>query len=146
MTFWLYVALMVLAVVFALIPWGFLLRYGSRLVGFAVLGPHMHYVGRVVDRGRAMKKAEVRVYCDADKQRKNELLEAHRQKLMAIAMEKVKQAQAKHARRNLRELERLRYLETQRYHFINGNTPNNVRIKYAAAADPTRSSANYFCG
>ena len=38
-TMWLYLCIVLLTLVLALIPWGFLLHYGTRLVGLAIFGP-----------------------------------------------------------------------------------------------------------
>ena len=57
------------------------------------------------------------------------------------AKKKVRLAQFKLSRRSREELERLAYLEKQKYNFVNDNTPTNASIKYVATADPKRSSA-----
>lgn len=141
MTMWLYIGLVGLAVAFALVPWHFVMRYGSRVVLFALLGPHMHYVGKMVDRAREDQKSEVRRYREADEAGKRAQLEAYRDHLMKEGMERVKKAQLVLAKRSKQERERLAYLETQKYNFINANTPTNANVKYVATADPSRSSA-----
>ena len=44
-TMWLYLALVLLTLLLALIPWGILLHYGCRLVGLAILGPRAYNRG-----------------------------------------------------------------------------------------------------
>ena len=118
-----------------------MLHYGCRIIGLAALGPHMHFVGRKVDRGRTAAREELRNYREADGPGRKAIIDEFRRKLMEEASDMVKKAQVKSAGRSRRELERLAYLETRRYQFINKNTRTNVRVKYIAAADPTRSSA-----
>ena len=84
---------------------------------------------------------DIQEYLDADDDGKDAILERYRETLMVAAREQVKKAQPKEAGRSARELERLRFLETQQYNFINGNTPSNANIKYVAVADPSCSSA-----
>ena len=42
---WFVFLLMVCTLVFALIPWAFVLRWTLRLVGVALFGPHMRWAG-----------------------------------------------------------------------------------------------------
>ena len=141
LTLWLYLAILLVTLVLALIPWGLLVYYGSRLICFALLGPHMHFVGRKVDQMRREARQELKEYCEADEDGKAAILERYKATLMKTGQEQVKQAQLKIAGKSKRELERLRFLEGQKYNFINGNTRANARIKYVATADPSRSSA-----
>ena len=101
----------------------------------------MHYVGKKVDEKRRKTRMELKEYREANDEGRAEILEKYRATLMATAQKRVKSAQLKIAGQSTRELERLAFLETQKYNFINGNTRANARIKYVAAADPNRSSA-----
>ena len=87
------------------------------------------------------KKKEVQEYKEADDAGKDAILEAYREELMKAAHQTVRKAQVKIAGKSTRELERLKFLETQKYNFVNGNTRANARIKFVAIADPSRSSA-----
>ena len=124
-----------------LVPWGFVLHYGARLAAAALFGPHMLFVGRHVDRERQRAKAELRAYIDADEDGRRGILAAYKATLMEAARDRVAKAQLKLSSRSRAELERVNFLERQRFVFINKNSPGNGTIKYAAAADPARSSA-----
>ena len=140
-TLWLYIALLVLTLILAILPWGMILYYCSRCIGFCILGPHMHFVGRKIDANRRQARKEVQEYKEADDAGKDAILEAYREELMKAAHQTVRKAQVKIAGKSTRELERLKFLETQKYNFVNGNTRANARIKFVAIADPSRSSA-----
>ena len=101
----------------------------------------MSYVGKKVDDQRRKTRAELKEYREADGLGRQEILDRYRKTLMAAAQEHVKTAQLKIAGQSTRELERLQYLESHGFNFVNGNTRGNARIKYVAAADPDRSSA-----
>ena len=101
----------------------------------------MHFVGRKIDANRRKARKEVQEYKEADDAGKDAILEAYREELMKAAHQTVRKAQVKIAGKSTRELERLKFLETQKYNFVNGNTRANARIKFVAIADPSRSSA-----
>ena len=75
------------------------------------------------------------------KEEKKAILKRYEDELMGVARERVKKAQTKLACGSKAELARLAYLETQKFHLVNGNSRGNVGIRYVAAADPRRSSA-----
>jgi len=142
LTLWLAVALGALTLVLALIPWAFVLLWSSRLVGLALLGPHMVLVGRGVDRARRGAREEAREYRQASPARQVELLLAYEEKLMAEARVQVSRAREEQLGRSERDQMRLQYLHGQRHLFMNSNTLGNANIKYIAAADITRSKAH----
>jgi len=58
----LYLLLLLISFMLALVPWDvivpFCVRWGVRLVGLGLLGPHMHHVGTLVEQLEAAKMAE----------------------------------------------------------------------------------------
>ena len=74
LTLWLAVGLVGLTLVLALIPWAFVLLWSSRLVGVGLLGPHMHLVGKRVDRARREAREEAIEYREASPARQVELI------------------------------------------------------------------------
>ena len=58
----LYLLLLLISFMLALVPWDvivpFCVRWGVRLVGLGLLGPHMHHVGTLVEQLEAAKTAE----------------------------------------------------------------------------------------
>ena len=58
LTFWLVAAIIVGIGALALIPWFFVLYWAARILGIALLGPHMHLVGRWLDKQRAEQRAK----------------------------------------------------------------------------------------
>lgn len=142
LTSWLCIGLALLALVLAIVPWATVLHYCCRLASLGLFGPHMHFVGRRVDAARLATKAELRRYRESNDAQREAILEEYRKVTMAEAQAKARAKQLELAKRSPRELERLRYLEGQRFNFVNGHTRANARIKYAAIADPRRSSAH----
>ena len=141
LTLWICVGLVGVALVFALVPWGFVLYYGARLAGVALFGPHMYFLGRKIDGEREQAASERRAFIDANEAGREQILADYEKKLMKAAKEQVAKAQKKLAARSKSQLALVGFLEKQRYNFINKNTRGNVSIKFAAAADPLRSSA-----
>ena len=71
-----------LTLILAILPWGMILYYCSRCIGFCILGPHMHFVGRKIDANRRKARKEVQEYKEADDAGKDAILEAYREELM----------------------------------------------------------------
>ena len=81
MTLWLYFALLALTFVLVFVgqllsyvPWGWVLQTSVRLLGLALLGPHMHYVGQHLERRSAAEQALASEFDDASSQRRAEVL------------------------------------------------------------------------
>jgi len=140
LTFWLVAALTIVSVVLMLIPWGFLIQWTMRLIGLAAFGPHMHLIGRYIDRTRAETRQTEMQYREAGSADKQKILDAYREELMKEARVQVKKAQDAMAKASDREKERFAYLGKLKYVFLNRNTHGNANIKYIASADPFRST------
>lgn len=65
-----YTGLVGLTLILLVIPWASTLYYGARLVGVALFGPHMKYVGWQVDKTRAKTMALEEQYLNADAKEK----------------------------------------------------------------------------
>lgn len=141
LTTWLCLGLIVFFFISLLMPWSFLVYYGARIAGAALLGPQMHLLGTSIDAGRTGWLAEVRRYHEATASVKEELIGKYRSTLMEEAKAKVHAAKIKQASRSKIELERAQYLEHQQFNFLNGNTRGNANCKFIATADPSCSSA-----
>jgi len=142
LTTWYYVGLVLLALVLALIPWGFILHYGLRLLGLLAFGPHMVVVGRKVDAARAAAREAERLYRLASKQEREETLANYRAALVAEAEKRIHKTRAQRAKRSRYELAKSKYLDD--HPGLPSVSLFDVRtaahIKYSAVADPSRST------
>jgi len=139
-TFWLVVALSLATVALAMIPWGLVLYYGARVGGVVLFGPHMHFIGRWVDKRRAEEQEDARKFLAADEPSKQRMLAAYREELMKEARAQVGEALEDVGPRSERSERRHAYLErSDTYAFLNKHTRSNANIKYVAAAELERS-------
>lgn len=139
--FWVGVVIFVLVIILALIPWGWLVLNTTRWVGYALLGPHMYFVGYKIDQARKRARDAGIEYLGASATERKAILDEYHEELMVKARVQVKKAIDGHARRTKREQARVEYLRQHKYIFLNSNTHGNANIKYVASADPTRSGA-----
>ena len=65
-----------LALLGLLVPWGPVLRWGARLAGALLLGPHMLFVGRWLERRAAAAAAKEEAYRSADEAGRRAMLKA----------------------------------------------------------------------
>ena len=130
LTSWLYLALMVLGVVLAVLPWHFLIMWTGRIVGVVLFGPHMWFVGRYLEKQAEKEQERQRAIAEgrlppdevtaAEKEKEKKEKEA-----AAAAAEREKKAkgakgaeeESKAKARRQRELERKKLLENARYTF-----------------------------
>ena len=87
------------------IPWAALLHYGARLLGLALLGPHMHLVGKRLERAAAEAAQMESRYQAADSPTKRAMLQSVRDEQMAEAEQAIEKATST---RNSSELEKKR--------------------------------------
>ena len=81
MTLWIYLTLLALTValvfvgeLLSYVPWGWVLQTSMRLLGLALLGPHMYYVGQHLKRQWAEEKALASEFDSASAQRRAQIL------------------------------------------------------------------------
>ena len=142
LTFWSVVIVAAVTLLLALIPWRFLIFWSARVFGVLVFGPHMHFLGRRIDKRRADERERAREYSGATEARRATMLYAFREELMKAAKVRIDKAQKKQEQHPERTKKRLAFLQdTRRSHFnlVNGNTRGNANIKYIAAADANKS-------
>ena len=106
-----------------------------------LLGPHMHLVGKRLDRQRKERRERKQAYIEADRAGKQRMLDEYRDELMKDARARVEAAKEKEAKRSAREHARIAFLQQQPHLFLNPNNLQKAQIKYGAVADPLRSTA-----
>lgn len=140
-TTFVYVCLCGLAIVLALVPWGFVLYWGLRLLFLALFGPHMHLVGRRLRaKAEAARKADVEwaVLGAAEKERR---LEEHRHQLIRAELDtRLAAVAALSAAQRQRTFDRASTIQGCRLLTVPSER-RECRIKASIPADPERSSA-----
>lgn len=140
LTFWITTAVVMVTFILALIPWGIVIFWSARILGVVASGPHMHFVGRHVDKERAGELEKAREYKDATEDRRDAMLQELRETLMKDARVQVEKAQLTHDIHSERAQRRTAFLKKPSiFNFVNRNTPANAHIKYIAAAELQRS-------
>lgn len=133
---WFVFLLMVCTLVFALIPWAFVLRWTLRLVGLAIFGPHMRWAGPWFVAKREEKRKKERDFRRLDAAGKKALLEAHRNKVIAEHKKRLEAEEEKQSKHNKRKL---KFLKESKHLLVVEPSRSSARLKYRALADPYRS-------
>jgi len=141
LTAWLALAIILTGIALALVPWGFVIYWTARLGGFIFFGPHMYFVGRVVDKQRKTARDAAETYRWATAQGKQRILDDYRESLMKKAREQVAKALEEQASASEGARDRLAFLQRQKFLFVNLDVPGTPSIKYDFAADPGKSQA-----
>ena len=68
-----------------LLPWSLIIEWLIRLLGVAVLGPHMYWVGKWVEKQRAEAKRLEAEFATASDSEREAILATHKERLMAEA-------------------------------------------------------------
>ena len=148
-TFWLYLVLSFATLVALVVPWAAVLHYSLRLLGLAALGPHMAYVGVIVDRRRAEKREMEARYAAADEEGQQTMLTELKEKLLAEANAEIAKHDAEQALRDEASIAKLSFLESdESYNLLLRDSRSSSHIKVrsvpvatvvvpAAASEPT---------
>ena len=83
-TTWVALALIFATLVCAIVPWGAVLHMGLRVLGLALFGPHMYWVGKYIARTTDDAARQEREYRRADEAGKKAILDEHRARLVAL--------------------------------------------------------------
>ena len=86
--------LLFLTLVLVVIPWGPVLHWGARLVGILLFGPHMFFVGKLVDKWAAEEKAKEVRYQEGNGETRRKMLAELREEKEKELAELVKNATA----------------------------------------------------
>uniref|UniRef100_A0A7S3FKU8 Uncharacterized protein n=2 Tax=Haptolina ericina TaxID=156174 RepID=A0A7S3FKU8_9EUKA len=141
-TAWLCVSLAVCTVLLALVPWGVVLHYGLRALGGLALGPHMHLVGRWLERRKAKARREEEEYAAANRAGREAILKVHRVRIGDEARKKVTAAAKRHAGRSASERQVAAFLnDDSRFNLAVVPTRTSGRHKHRSEPDPSRSRA-----
>ena len=143
MTTWLYAALVVLTLVLLIIPWGLILVIGARLVGVALFGPHMHFVGKWLAKRKAAEAKQEADFQDADPKTKAEILKKVRAEKKAAAAEKLAKSLAHIHNRTPAQKERAAWLDEHKYNLAIRPTRTSGRFRFRSLPILSRSRAYY---
>ncbi len=133
----LYLAFLVTTVAAALAPWSLIWHitwhYAVRMVAFALFGPHMHHVGRWLERRAAKMSAREREFAMATSAQRAAMLDAYRQELLD-------KARAGYSREEEEMLER----RQKRFKFNVARVPSRslVYVKHFQRPDPSFSQVH----
>ena len=136
-TLWLYLALVVLTAVMVLIPWTLVFR----LAGLALFGPHMHLVGRRLDKRQAAAIDKELAFERADAKGKHKMVEVARAQIYTAALARVEEARQTLNKRTAAEKERDELIGHGKHNLILRPSRTSSRIKDPSEADPRRSRA-----
>lgn len=126
------------ALVCVLIPWGLVLHVALRLLGLAIFGPHMFWVGeRLARQAEADARAE-REYVAADDKGKKAILRQHRERLMAEHEARLDDTACQS---QIYNREAAQYLRDAKHVAVVEELRTSARLKYHARPDPHRSRA-----
>lgn len=126
--------------VLQLLPWGLIMPWLMRVVGLALTGPHMLYVGRWLENKAAENKAEQQEYEVASKARREEILGTHRDRMIRDEGLKLRKKLAVLAKRSETERARAEFYSRNRLK-IQRMAPLVIGEKSIVAPDPDRSTA-----
>ena len=135
---WLAFGLLTCALLFSLVPWGAVLHWGTRALGFLFFGPHMYFVGQAYKRRRKEASMMDHEYRMADESTKHAIIQAKRAQLVATHEARLVAVREHQSRR---AAERAHYLREARYVVAVRPDRTSARIKYNALPCPYRSTA-----
>ena len=144
LTLWLWLGLLALSALLALlalvVPWSLVWMLIGRLVGLLLLGPHMFFVGRWVDRRQAAAAAREVVYDEANDAGRGALLDEVRAEVEAehVAAEAAEKA-AMEKRPEWMKIKQT-YLKGNKYNMLM-QLPKVPTQKFVGVPDPRRSRA-----
>ena len=126
-----------LSLALALVPWTLVLR----LAGLAVLGPHMHFVGKKL-QARADEAADLeKRWAAADREARREMEAEAKAKIYAKEKAKLEKLQTKLRQRSRKSIERDALLAAAKYNLIVPADRAASNVKYHATALRDRSKA-----
>jgi hypothetical protein len=141
-TAWLYFGLVILTVLLALVPWAPVCHLGLRALGALVLGPHMHLVGRYLDRRADEEQKEEEAYAAADSAGKEAILAKKRAALLLTAQQKLAAAATRRGQRSAHARQLAEFLDDARnFNLALAPARTSGRHKYVTMPDTDRSRA-----
>lgn len=138
LTTWVALGLLALTIIFALIPWNIVLNGLLRLLGAALFGPHMYWVGRQLGQQRAQEEEWSREYRNADKAGRKAILQRHRARLMDEHQARLDATREKTVGHHRALLD---YFNDAPYVGVVESLRTSSRFKYCWLPDPHRSRA-----
>jgi len=136
-TLWLYLSLVATSLVLAVTPWTLV----SRIVGFGVLGPHMHLVGRALDKRSLEAAKRERAFAAADASERAKILKFEKAEALAQAKKKLDKIQRKLDQRTKSVVAQDEFVSNAKYNLIIRPSRTQSRIRDRAEPDPARSRA-----
>ena len=136
-TLWLYLCLVATSIVLAIIPWTLV----CRIVGFGVLGPHMHLVGRALDKRSLAAAKREREFAGADAGEREKILMFVRAEAMATAKKKLDKIRTKLDARTKSVVAQDEFVSNAKFNLIIQPSRTQSRIRDKAKPSPTRSKA-----
>ena len=132
LTTWAVFALLALSLILALIPWAWALESLLRVIGLALFGPHMYWVGKRQARQAEAEAEKEREYRNASVAQRKAILQEHRRRLMADKQRQLDATTPSPTMKYLRRAPHVGVVEENR---------TSARLKYRWLADPHRSRA-----
>ena len=134
LTTWAVFLLLALSLVLALIPWAWVLEGLLRLVGLAIFGPHMYWVGKRLARQAEEEAEQEQEYRAASVAQRKAILQERRQRLMEDQQNRLDADLDQQS-------PMMKYLRRAPHVGVVEELRTSARLKYRWLADPHRSRA-----